>query len=59
MLSMRALLEADPLLPVETRERIASGDCGAHGDLVRLGVNDCEAAELLDHPCEDWGRRVG
>jgi hypothetical protein len=55
MLSMRALLKDDPFLPVETRERIARGDCQAHGDLVRLGVDDCEAAELLDHPREECG----
>ena len=54
MLSMRALLEAHPSLPVETRERIAEGDRTAHDDLVRLGVNDCEAAELLDEDRREW-----
>jgi hypothetical protein len=59
MLSMRTLLTSDPFLPLETRARIAEGDAGAFDDLLRLGANDCEAAELLDErrefgpcPCE-------
>jgi hypothetical protein len=54
MLSMRVLLQADPLLPVETRQRIAEDDGAAHDDLVRLGLNHCEAAELLDELPEEY-----
>jgi hypothetical protein len=54
MLSMRTLLLSDPFLPVETRERIAMGDETAHEDLLRLGANDCEAAELLDEVRATW-----
>jgi hypothetical protein len=57
MLSMRTLLTSDPFLPLETRTRIAERDEGAFDDLLRLGANDCEAAELLEErrpctPCE-------
>jgi hypothetical protein len=54
MLSMRALLASDPFLPLETRERIAGGDRSAREDLLRLGANDCEAAELLDEVRDSW-----
>jgi hypothetical protein len=52
MLSMRTLLQASGSLPAEIRERIAGGSDEAHEALVGLGLNDCEAAELLDEPCE-------
>jgi hypothetical protein len=54
MLSMRMLLRADPFLPIETRQRIADDDRAAHDDLVRLGLNHCEAAELLDELPEGY-----
>jgi hypothetical protein len=54
MLSMRTLLQAEGSLPAEIRERIAGGSDEAHEALVGLGLNDCEAAELLDEPCESW-----
>ena len=54
MLSMRTLLQAEGSLPAEVRERIADGSDEAHDALVGLGLNDCEAAELLDEPCETW-----
>jgi hypothetical protein len=54
MLSMRTLLQAEGSLPAEIRERIAGGNAEAHEALVGLGLNDCEAAELLDEPCESW-----
>jgi hypothetical protein len=49
-LSMRTLLAADPNLPVETRTAIANGDRDSVGRLVELGLDECEAAELLDKP---------
>jgi hypothetical protein len=45
---MRALLEADPSIPSETRDAIVREDIDARSGLVRLGLNECEAAELLD-----------
>jgi hypothetical protein len=48
MPTMRRLLEVDPSIPVETREAIARHEAGARNGLVRLGLNECEAAELLD-----------
>jgi hypothetical protein len=54
MLSMRTLLQAEGSLPADVRERIADGSDEAHEALVGLGLNDCEAAELLDEPCEAW-----
>jgi hypothetical protein len=50
MLSMRSLLQAEGSLPDEVRERIAGTTEEAHEALVGLGLNDCEAAELLDVP---------
>jgi len=50
-LSMRTLLAADPLLSEETRARIAQGGPGSAAHLVELGLDECEAAELLDEPC--------
>jgi hypothetical protein len=52
MPSMRDLLASDPSLPRETREAIARGDDATAGrGLVELGVNVCEAAELLGYDC--------
>jgi hypothetical protein len=56
MMSMRALLSWDPFLPHEAREAVAEGRVEAHEHLVRLGLNECEAAELLDARGEPaWG----
>jgi hypothetical protein len=49
-MSMRALLAADPFLPHDLRQAIAKREDFARQDLVRLGANECEAAELLDEP---------
>jgi hypothetical protein len=54
MLSMRTLLQAEGSLPADVRERLASGHDEAREALVGLGLNDCEAAELLDEPCDEW-----
>ena len=52
---MRLLLESDPSIPQETRRAISRGDEDAHTRLVDLGLNNCEAAELLDQPPqEQW-----
>ena len=52
---MRLLLESDPSLPSETRQAITRGDDDAQTRLVDLGLNECEAAELLDEqPREGW-----
>ncbi|HMJ10754.1 MAG TPA: hypothetical protein VK524_05065 [Polyangiaceae bacterium] len=48
MFSMRSLLEADPMLPFETRQALARKDDDARSLLQELGVNECVAAELLD-----------
>ena len=58
MLSMRALLSASPFLPLETRQavRVRSGE--ARKALVYLGVNECEARELLDEKVDCHGRRA-
>jgi hypothetical protein len=48
MFSMRTLLSSDPFLPKEAREAVGRGHHSAREQLVRLGANDCEAAELLD-----------
>jgi len=53
---MRVLLAADPSLPEETRLAIANGDPGSAGKLVQLGLDECEAAELLDEPCGAYER---
>jgi hypothetical protein len=55
-LSMRTLLAADPNLPEETRAAIANGDRDSVGRLVELGLDECEAAELLDQPCMAFER---
>ena len=54
MLSMRTLLKAEGSLPADVRERLAGDPDEAREALVGLGLNDCEAAELLDEPCEAW-----
>jgi hypothetical protein len=60
MMSMRTLLSSDPFLPPEAREAVAEGRVEAHEHLVRLGANECEAAELLDARGEwSWGDCVG
>ena len=52
---MRLLLESDPSLPDDVRRAISRGDREAHVRLVDLGLNECEAAELLDEqPREEW-----
>ena len=52
---MRLLLQSDPSLPPEVREAISRGDRAAHPRLVDLGLNECEAAELLDEPPrQEW-----
>jgi hypothetical protein len=53
-LSMRVLLAADPSLPEETRRGIAERDPGSAARLIELGLDECEAAELLDEPCADF-----
>jgi hypothetical protein len=58
MFSMRTLLSSDPFLPLEVREALAGARGIAREELARLGVNACEASELLDdgygaEPCED------
>jgi hypothetical protein len=47
-LSMRILLVADPSLPVDMRDGIAQGAPDSAARLVELGLDECEAAELLD-----------
>jgi hypothetical protein len=49
-LSMRALLAADPFLPHDLQQAIARREDLARHQLVRLGANECEVAELLDEP---------
>jgi hypothetical protein len=49
-LSMRTLLATDTQIPEAVRARIASGDPDSARHLMTLGVNACEAAELLDDP---------
>ncbi len=50
---VRLLLEVDPSIPVETRRAIARRDPDARKGLVDLGLNECEAAELLDERTDD------
>lgn len=53
MLSMRTLLSSDPFLPREVREVISESPNDARKLLVSMGINECEAAELLgDYPRE-------
>ena len=52
---MRLLLESDPSLPADVRRAISRGDQDAYRRLVDLGLNECEAAELLDEqPRQEW-----
>jgi hypothetical protein len=48
MPNMRALLVADPSIPAEIRTAISRRDGDARCRLMHLGLNECEAAELLD-----------
>jgi hypothetical protein len=52
-LSMRTLLATDTQIPEAVQAGIASGDPDSAAHLMRLGVNECEAAELLDEPCSE------
>jgi hypothetical protein len=45
---MRTLLSSDPFLPPEARAAVADSRHDARDQLLALGVNECEAAELLD-----------
>jgi len=65
-LSMRSLLASDSTLPDELRQAIATGDRSSATRLMTLGLDACEAAELLDEPrCPDdavagvWGPATG
>jgi hypothetical protein len=49
---MRTLLEFDPSIPAETRDAISREDADARHGLMELGLNECEAAELLDESPE-------
>jgi hypothetical protein len=53
--SMRTLLATDAQIPEAVRAGIASGDPDSARHLMTLGVNECEAAELLDEPCTGDG----
>ena len=50
---VRLLLEVDPSIPADTRRAIVRGDSDARARLVALGLNECEAAELLDERTDD------
>ena len=50
-LSMRSLLAAGTSLPEEVRLKIANYDPQSARSLMNLGLDPCEAAELLDEPC--------
>ena len=52
---MRALIEVDPSIPEHTRAAISRHEDRARAELVQLGLNECEAAELLDEiPDQAW-----
>ena len=55
-LSMRTLLATDTQIPAAVRAGIASGHPESARRLMTLGLNECEAAELLDEPCSETGR---
>jgi hypothetical protein len=57
MLSMRTLLSASPFLPVETQKAVRTRSGEARKALVYLGVNECEARELLDEKVDCHGFR--
>ena len=59
MLSMRWLLSVDPLLSLEARKALASRSELARVVLTELGLNDCEASELLDEPRGECSFRAG
>jgi len=48
---MRSLLATDQFIPEAVRAGIAHGDPGSAQHLMSLGLNECEARELLDEPC--------
>lgn len=50
---VRLLLEVDPSIPAATRRAIVRRDSDARARLVDLGLNECEAAELLDEPIDN------
>jgi hypothetical protein len=50
-LSMRTLLATDTQLPEAVRAGIATGAPDSAAQLMQLGLNECEVAELLDEPC--------
>ena len=50
---VRLLLEVDPSIPVDTRRAIVRRDSDARARLVDLGLNECEAAELLDERTDE------
>lgn len=58
MLSMRALLSANPFLTLETRHAVVSRSVDARNALVFLGVSECEARELLDEKGDCASRRA-
>jgi hypothetical protein len=55
MLFMRVLLQKDPFLPREIRLAIAERRQSSRDQLVELGLDECEAAELLDERSESCG----
>lgn len=57
MLSMRALLSANPFLTLETRNAVVTRSGDARKALVFLGVSECEARELLDEKVDCSTRR--
>ncbi len=52
-LSMKTLLASDTNLPDALRLAIATGDRDSARQLMTLGLDPCEAAELLDEPCRE------
>jgi hypothetical protein len=56
--SMRALLAAETSIPEAVRAGIANGDPESIERLMLLGISACEAAELLDEPCDESYRRT-
>lgn len=57
MLSMRSLLSSSPFLSLETRRAVVARSREARQALVFLGVNECEARELLDEKSDCSTRR--
>jgi hypothetical protein len=54
-LSMKTLLSADATLPDSLRSAIVNDDRESATQLMNLGLSACEAAELLDRPCDKRG----